>query len=253
MIDSARVGAIGHGEMPFHNPIPAGAIDTLIELLPLGPGDRAIDVGCGRGELLIRVAEATGAGGVGLDSSEAQIAAARRQASARVPAAELLFETRDAGTLVAPAGSFALAACVGSSHALGGLESTLARLTELTRPGGYILVGEGYWIRPALQPELDILGATEDELGDLAALLATGDHHDLRPVYLATATDEDWRRYEWTYVFNLDRYASANPGEPGIDLVRARADTFRRRRLLAANQGEYLGFGLVAWQQPGLT
>jgi SAM-dependent methyltransferase len=249
MIDSARVGAIGHGEMPFHNPIASGAIDALIELLPLGPGDRAIDVGCGRGELLIRVAEATGAGGVGLDASEAQIAVARREASARVPAAELLFETRDAGTLVAPAGSFALAACVGSSHALGGLESTLARLSELTRPGGYILVGEGYWIRPPLEAELALLGAAEDELGDLPSLLEAGGHHALRPVYLATATDDDWRRYEWTYVFNLDRYASANSGEHGIALVRTRADTFRRRRLLAATEGEYLGFGLVVWQR----
>ena len=249
MIDSAHVGAIGHGEMPFHNPIPAGAIDALVDLLPLGPADRALDVGCGRGELLIRIAEATGAGGFGLDSSEAQIARARHEASARAPAAELLFETRDAGTLVAPAGSFTLAACVGSSHALGGLGSTLSRLTELTRPGGYILVGEGYWIRPPSQAELDLLGATEDELGDLGALLATGDRHGLRPVYLATATDEDWRRYEWTYVFNLDRYADGNPDEPGTDLVRTRADTFRRRRLLAATQGEFLGFALVVWQR----
>jgi SAM-dependent methyltransferase len=249
MIDRERASAIGHGDLPFHNPIQAGVIDTLIELLDLAPADRAVDVGCGRGELLIRIAEATGAGGFGLDSSEAQITAARHEAAARAPAAEMLFETRDAGTLVAPAGSFALAACVGSSHALGGLDAALTRLAELVSPEGHVLVGEGYWIRPPLEPELTALGASAGELDDLPSLLAAGDAHGLRPVYLATATEEDWRRYEWTYIFNLERYAAAHPDELGIEVVRDRAETFRHRRLLAAAGGEALGFALVVWQR----
>jgi SAM-dependent methyltransferase len=250
VIDGRRASAIGHGEMPFHNPISESAVDTLIGLLPLAAGDRALDVGCGRGELLIRIAETTGAHGVGLDASEAQIARARHEASSRVPATEMLFETRDAGTLVAPAGSFALAACVGSSHALGGLGPTLERLTELVEPGGHLVLGEGYWIRPPLSSELEALGTSEDELPDLPRLLSAGEAHGLRPVYLASATDEDWRRYEWAYVFNLETYAAASPDEPGIELVRDRATFARTRRLLAARHGEALGFALVCWQRP---
>lgn len=250
MIDGARASAIGHGEMPFHNPISESAVDALIGLMPLATGDRALDVGCGRGELLVRIAEATGAHGVGLDASEGQIARARHEASSRVPATEMLFETRDAGTLVAPAGSFALAACVGSSHALGGPASTLERLTELVRPGGHVVLGEGYWIRPPLPGELEAHVSFEDELPDLPGLLSAGDRHGLRPVYLASATDEDWRRYEWAYVFNLETYATASPDEPGIELVRDRAAFARTRRLLAARHGEALGFALVCWQRP---
>jgi len=249
MIDRARASLIGHGEMAFHNPIAGGTIDALVALLPLGPADSALDVGCGRGELLIRIAEATGTRGFGLDSSEALIALARREAATRVPATEMLFEIRDAGTLVAPAGSFALAACVGSSHALGGLEATIGRLTELVRTGGHVVLGEGYWIRPPRRAELDALGAVEDELPDLPGLLAAGGRRGLRPVYLATATDEDWRRYEWAYIFNLETYAAANPHEPGVELLSARAETFRQRRLLAAQHGEALGFALVCWQR----
>jgi SAM-dependent methyltransferase len=249
MIDGARASAIGHGEMPFHNPISQGAVDMLVGLLPLGARDGVLDVGCGRGELLIRIAEATGAHGFGLDSSDAQIARARREAAARVPATEMVFEARDAGTLVAPAGTFALAACVGSSHALGGLGPTLERLTELVRPGGHVLLGEGYWIRPPLELELDVLGASADELPDLPGLLASGQSHQLRPVYVATATDEDWRRYEWAYVFNLETYAAACPDEPGVDLVQSRAGAMRERRLLAVEHGEFLGFALVCWQR----
>ena len=84
MIDGPRASAIGHGEMPFHNPISESAVDTLIGLLPLGAGDRALDVGCGRGELLIRLAERLGGGpkaaralaakGFSADSIEAAVA-----------------------------------------------------------------------------------------------------------------------------------------------------------------------------------
>jgi SAM-dependent methyltransferase len=249
VIDAARASAIGHGEMPFHNPISASAVDALTDLLPLDARDGALDVGCGRGELLVRIAEATGAHGFGLDSSDAQIARARHEAAIRVPATEMLFETRDAGTLVAPAGSFALAACVGSSHALGGLATTLSRLTELVRLGGHLLLGEGYWLRAPLPAELDVLRASKDELSGLPGLLAAGEGLGLRPVYLATATDENWRRYEWAYVLNLETYAAANPDEPGVELLRSRADAMRARRLLAAEHGEALGFALVCWQR----
>jgi SAM-dependent methyltransferase len=248
VIDRSRASAIGHGEMPFHNPISTNAVDALIDLLPLRAGDATLDVGCGRGELLIRIAEASGAHGFGVDSSAEQIGRARDEAATRVPGTEMLFEVRDGAGLVAPAESFAVAACVGSSHALGGLAPTFERLTQLVRPGGHLLLGEGYWIRPPLQEELDSLGGAEDELSDLPGLLAAGDGHALRPVYLATATDEDWRRYEWSYLLNLETYAATNPDEPGIELVRSRADAMRSRRLLAARHGEALGFALVAYQ-----
>jgi SAM-dependent methyltransferase len=250
VIDRARVGAIGHGLMPFHNPISESAMDALLALLPVAVGDSVIDVGCGPGELLIRLVEATSVRGYGLDSSEQQIVSGRGAAKIRVPEAELRFEARDAHTLEAPPHSFELAACVGSSHALGGLEPTLERLGELVRHGGYLLLGEGYWIRPPLPAELETLGASEEELSDLPGLLAVGDNHGLRPVYLATATDEDWRRYEWAYVLNLEVFASEHPHEPGIELVHERAEAMRARRLLAVQHGEFLGFALVLWQLP---
>ena len=61
MISPERASAIAHGDMPFHNPIAEATIDAVVGLLPLGPGDRALDVSCGRGELLLRIAARTGA------------------------------------------------------------------------------------------------------------------------------------------------------------------------------------------------
>jgi SAM-dependent methyltransferase len=235
VITPERASAIAHGDMPFHNPFAESAIEALVDLLALDDGDRVLDVGCGRGELLIRIAERTGAGGLGVDASEEQIEVARAQAAARAPGEQLTFEARDAGAMVAPAGAFATAACVGSTHALGGLGPTLGRLRDLVRPGGYLVLGEGYW---------------EQEPGEvLLDLLDGGAGHNLELVYAATATEEDWRRYEWAYVFNLDRYIRDHPGEEGLDQLQERRDRIRRRRLLAAREGEALGFALVAWRK----
>jgi hypothetical protein len=83
----------------------------------------------------------------------------------------------------------------------------------------------------------------------LPELLEAGASHGIELVYAATASDEDWRRYEWTYVFNLDRYIRDHPAEEGLEHLHGRLDRFRRRRLLAAREGEALGFALLAWRK----
>jgi SAM-dependent methyltransferase len=250
VITPERASAIAHGDMPFHNPIAQPAIEGLVDLLGLDRTDHVLDVGCGRGELLIRIAERAGARGHGIDASEEQIELARAEAAARAPGEHLVFEVRDAAAMVAPAGGSTAAACVGSSHALGGLEATLARLRELVKPDGYLLLGEGFWQQEPADELLDLLGAAPDELGSLPDLLEAGEAHGLELVYLASATDEDWRRYEWGYILNLDRYLSEHPEEPGAALLSDRRDRMRRRRLLAAREGEAMGFALLAWRRP---
>jgi SAM-dependent methyltransferase len=251
VIAPARASAICHGELPFHNPLGGRAVDGAIALLPLASGDRVLDVGCGRGELLLRIAERTGAGGLGIDAAEEQIAVARAEAEARVPEIDLRFQAGDAADLDVPPERFAAGACFGSTHALGGLDATLARLAALVRPGSYLLVGEGFWAQPPTPAYLAALDATADELADYRALLDAGDPHGLSPVHVATTSPEEWERYEWTYVFNGDRYAVAHPDEDGIELVRERVESVRQRRLLAATHGETLGFALVVWRREG--
>ena len=114
-----RVSAIRHGDLPFHNPLDPAVVDEVLEVAGLAPDDRAVDLGCGPGELLVRLAERKGCGGLGVDLAEAQIDEARgapgspRTArGARVPHDQGRGRRRRVR---------ALSACVGSAHALGGL------------------------------------------------------------------------------------------------------------------------------------
>jgi SAM-dependent methyltransferase len=235
--------------MPYHNPITPGTFETVLGLLPLGPDDRALDVGCGRGELLIRLAERFGLSGLGVDAAEEQVVAARARAAARVPGAGLRFEAVDAAALDEAAGSYALAACVGSTHAFGGLDETLARLRPLVRPDGLLLIGEGFWALPPTPAFLDSLGgASADDLTDYTGLLAAGERHYLSPVYATTVSVQDWEHYEWVNILRVDDYVRRHPDEAGIELLQARLASARRRRELAGAHGETLGFALLVWR-----
>jgi SAM-dependent methyltransferase len=248
-MDRDRVSAINHGDLPFHNPLDVARIDEALDLLGVGAGDRVIDAGCGPGELLVRIAERTAAGGVGIDTSEVVIAEARRRAAARARGVDLEFVIGDADALDEPDGGFAAACCLGSSHALGGLEQALARLAAWVRPGGTVLLAEGFWERPPAPAYLAALGATADELPDFAGLLRACQAAGLEPVWVATSTPRDWEAYEWRLIANGDRFVTEHAGEPLAADVRAWMDR-SRERLLTPGGTDTLGFALVVLRRP---
>ena len=76
-----------------------------------------------------------------------------------------------------------------------------------------------------------------------------GGAHGLSPVYAVTASDADWARYEWVYLFSAERYAREHTDEEGVELLAERVESARRRRVLAAQYGKRLGFALVLWRR----
>jgi SAM-dependent methyltransferase len=244
-MDRDAISAITHGDRPFHNPLDVSRIDEAIDRLELGPRDRVLDVGCGPGELLVRIAERTGAGGLGVDTSPIVIEQARRRAAARTRGADLEFAVRRG---VEPEGTFAAACCLGSSHALGGLVPALERLAGWIAPGGAVLLGDGFWQRepdPAFLEELG--GASPDELPSYEGLLRAGRTAGLEPVWVATSTQREWEEYEWTLIANGDAYARTH--DDGAD-VRAWIDR-ARERLLAPGGRDTIGFALIVLRPAG--
>jgi SAM-dependent methyltransferase len=226
-----EISAATHGDLAFHNPLDPAQLDDVIGRVPLHPDDRVLDVGCGPGELLLRLHAQHGAGGIGIDSSPVQIAAARARTP---PDADIDFVEGDAGDL--DGGGFALTACLGSIHALGGLHPGLARLAELTRPGGWVLLADGYWRREPEPAYLHALGATVDELPDRSGLLLAGERHGLTTAYVAETSEAAFDRYEWTLIHNAEL-----DGRPEVLEWGARA----RARYTGPGGRDTLGFALV--------
>jgi SAM-dependent methyltransferase len=225
---------IAHEGLEIVNPLPAAKLDRLLDALALSPGQRALDIGCGKGELLLRMHRRHGVGGLGVDLSEPYIEAARAQAPP-----ELEFRVQ-AGLEVTDTG-FDVAACVGSSHALD--DHPRRRLYEKLVPGGYVLFGDGYWIQDPHPDYLEALGgASPDDLLTFEELVTSGEDHGLTPVHVVTASQDDWDAYSWHLIAACER-----DGSPECREYAAR----ERRRLLAPGGRDTLGFALVAWRYDG--
>jgi SAM-dependent methyltransferase len=247
-VDRDRASAIAHTGLAIGNPLPSAVLDRFVGECALGKDDRVLDIGCGRGELLLRAVERSGCSAVGVDRSPRQIAIARSEAARRVPNADVVFHEADAGSVGLDVHAFRLVACVGSTHAYGGLSPALASLTTFLVPGGRLLIGDGYWTESPSPEYLAGWGATADELPDLAGLHGSFEQHRLMisDEYLVTVAD--WDAYEEPWLANLEGHARANPDDPDSAGMREWAREARARRELGPG---VLGFALVLATAPG--
>jgi len=117
------------------NPLSEPKLDEMIRLLDLPRGARVLDIACGKGELLVRLAERHATRRVGVDLSPYCIADLRALAAARAPGAELELLMMDGVDYRRAPESFSLACCLGASWTFGGHEATLRALAAFVRPG----------------------------------------------------------------------------------------------------------------------
>jgi cyclopropane fatty-acyl-phospholipid synthase-like methyltransferase len=152
--------------LTFDAPLSNERAVDLVAALPISPGHHVLDLGCGFGELLLRVLAAHPATtGTGVDRARAALdrgvgAAAERGLYERVE-----FVEADAASFV-DQGDVVL--CVASSHAFGGTADALATLHDRVAPGGRVLFGDGFWATrpsPAAHATIGEL-PTRDEILD---------------------------------------------------------------------------------------
>lgn len=246
--DPRRYTVIAHGDLLLWNPVTPAHIDDWIAGLGLSAESRVLDVGCGRGELLMRTVERTGCQGTGVDHLVPVVAAARAEAERRGldTRITLLAESFDANRFAPD--TFDLAACIGATHAVSDFEQALRVLSRLVRPGGHLLVGEGYWRQDPPPEYLAFLGAEPDELltheGNLSLARTLG----LEVVRSHRATEAEWSLYEDTYADNVLRFVSENPQDPEADAMRRRIESWREAYLRWGRRT--LGFGLYLLRRP---
>jgi SAM-dependent methyltransferase len=230
-VDRDAISAATHAGLPFANPLSEEKVDELVGALDLVRSARVLDVGAGHGEILRRIVVRWGVRGTGLDP------AARPWTTERA-------ELRRARVEELTERDFDLVVNVAASHAFGRWDEALAALVELVRPGGRVLFGEGYWRMPPSPEYLEALGATADELPDLAGLVRGGEAVGLRALRVVVASEDDWDRYEWRLIHNGERAAAAAQDPADAAALRTWVDA-ARARVLSPGGRETLGFALV--------
>jgi demethylmenaquinone methyltransferase / 2-methoxy-6-polyprenyl-1,4-benzoquinol methylase len=181
--------------------------ERAAEMACLRPGDRALDVATGTGDLALELARRTGPTGevVGSDFSEAMLARARSKAGGGVR-----FELGDALALPYPDSTFDAATVGFGARNFSDLGRGLREMVRVVRPGGRVVVLEittptrpplslfyGLWFDRLVPAAGRLLGfsAAYEYLprsvrsflppGELAAEMAAAGTHDVR--YVLTA------------------------------------------------------------------
>lgn len=229
-MDPFRYRAITHADHHIMNPLSPEKLAQVIDYLSLEDGERLVDVGCGKASLLLAIAQSHRVEAVGLELNPA-FAATARQALANVGAAARIIEGPALDFEVEP-GSFDVAACIGSTFALGGFEATLDWMARAVKPGGRIAVGEpfalGEWTKEVSQRWAEY----DRTLPDIAAAFEA---RNLALIGLVASSTDDWDRYEglqWRAATAWLRDHPDDPDSPWLaaTVAASRADYFREER-----------------------
>jgi ubiquinone/menaquinone biosynthesis C-methylase UbiE len=248
-MDRNKFSSIAHRDHTFYNPVSEKKIMKMIEMVSPQPQDKVIDIGAGKCELLIRLVENHQISATAIELYDGAIEEAKSRASSRIPEGSIEFIVEDATSAVerCEQEGYDLGICIGSTHAMGGLEATLQTLKRLVKKNGYILIGEGYWKQTPSAAYLEALGgADESECKSHAETVKTGEELGLIPLWSYVANEDDWDDYEWLYSSSVENYCHENPDDPDYEAMLQRIRTWRSTYLKWGR--DTLGFGLYLYR-----
>ena len=207
----------------IQNPISADKIRLLGARIGLGPGQRVLDVACGRGGPAIVLASAFGCRVLGVEKASEFVTAARERAAAAGLEELIEVEEMDAADLRIEPEAWDAALCLGATWIWAGLEGTVAALTPGVRRGGHVVVGDVY-----------LRGDSARADGEFASLAETVRRFERTgpPItVLVTASEQDWDAYESLHWASLEEWLAENPGDPGAAELRAEHEKWKWRYL----------------------
>lgn len=251
-MDMLKFFGITHREHLLLNPASEEEVTRLAGLLRLRPDAHVVDIGCGKGEFLIRLAEAYGVRCTGVDISPYFLEAARSNFQTRLPGGNVtLLQMNGADFKPDKPHSFALAACIGASWIFGGHTGTLDALISMVEPGGWVIVGEPYWLQEPSEEYLKVSGDTRESFGTHGSNVEAGEQRGLELVYTIVSSKELWDRYEGLQWYATAEYARTHPDDPDLPEIIER---------VAKNKATYLrwgrdtlGWAVYVFRSPGST
>jgi SAM-dependent methyltransferase len=237
-----------HQRHSVMNPVDQTRLERLYDLLELKPNARVIDFGCGKGEMLIRLAEKYDVKGLGIDKSPYCVREAEKRKRQRVPQADLRFlEMGGAQCKPENGESSDLAMCIGAAWIYGGYRNTVRALAGMTKSSGFMMVGEPFWRTDPSQEYLQSEGLSADSFGTHHGNVTTGESEGLRLVYTLVGSQEDWDMTEGLHWFAAAEYAVAHPEDTDLKELLAR-DSKERESYLRWGRG-ILGWAIYLFRK----
>ena len=242
-MDREQISRIAHVEHSVAAPVSARRVAQLLGRVTVPAGASAVDLGCGGGAWLTRLAAAfPGARFVGVDTSAAALEEARAAADHLGCGDRITWLEGDAATV--EVGRHEVVLCVGASHAFGGLDGTLRAVRDRLKPGGSVLLGDTIWERPPSDAAQEALDAAPDDFPDLAGMVAQVRRHGFDVVDGHVSTVEEWDDYEWAWTGGLVRWAAEQSPGTADRATALHAAREHRQAWLAGYRG-YLGFAML--------
>lgn len=231
-------------QMFLNSPLAPALLDDLVGRATAHSPGTILDIGCGWGEVLVRLLEAApAADGTGVDLSAPNISGAGRLAATRGVADRAKFLAADAAAVATDPAD--LVVCLGSYQAFGGAAAAAAALRERTAPAGRALVGIEFWSSRPSDAQLAAMweGTTREETLDLPTLFDVVTAAGWRALHLHESTMAEWDDFEFAHTAAREAWLTAHPEAPGAGALREELDA-AHRRYLTGHRG-VLGFATM--------
>lgn len=241
MVSSPEFGR--GSRLSFHGPLAEVRANRIAGDLAAHQPSTVLDVGCGWGELLLRIlAAAPEARGTGVDVFGPDILRARANAEAAGLADRVSFVEGLAAEHLSKAD---VVLNVGAYHAFGDVEEALKVLRGLVNPGGRLLFGAEFWERPPTEQDLERMwpGTTADESTDLATLVDQTVKAGFRPLRIETSTPNEWEEFETGLTRDTEEWLLSNLDHPEAPAVRDKLD--KQRAIWLRGHRGIMGFVLL--------
>jgi hypothetical protein len=217
-------------DLSFMTPLSEARATRLVEFLSRNLAGTIVDVGCGWGELLIRVLEATpDAKGIGIDLDRDSTDRAVSLARERGVEGRASFITGDVKANLPSVSQGAI--CIGASQIWGppveanqplDYRSALTALRSMLDRGSPVIYGEGIWTASPTPQAIAPLAGRYDEFVSLPELLDIARGCGFSVMQVHQATLDEWDEFESGFSAGYARWLKRN-GPDHTDALEVRA------------------------------